>query len=56
MPKRTAPPDDVPGNMVLFPILLFYPEEKSAMPKETKHLCKWDKEEIKDNLEKLKGI
>ena len=26
------------------------------MPKETKHLCKWDKEEIKDNLEKIKGI
>ena len=26
------------------------------MPKETKHLCKWDKEEIKDNLEKIKKI
>ena len=26
------------------------------MAKEPKHLCKWDKDEIKDDLEKLKGI
>lgn len=26
------------------------------MAKEKKHLCKWDKDEIKDDLDKLKGI
>ena len=26
------------------------------MPKETKHICKWDKDEIKDNIKELKKI
>jgi len=31
-------------------------ERTDNVAKDAKHICKWDKDEIKENLEKLKGI